>query len=85
MLKNITLALALVTATSTAALACTPEDVQSRQGALITAVQTLLVTDPAKAQAIVLKMQADLDQAAADGDEAATCVIMDEALATAQG
>ncbi len=84
MLKTITLSVAMLAISGAAAMACTPEDVQARQGPLVAAVQNLLATDPAKAQAIVIKMQADLDQAAADGDEAATCVIMDEALATAQ-
>ncbi len=83
MLKSTLTAAAILTATSTAALACTPEDVLARQVPLVTAVQNLLAVNPTKAQEIVLKMQAAMDQAAKDGDEAATCVIMDEALAAA--
>jgi hypothetical protein len=52
---------------------------------LVIAFQALVASNPTKAQAIIAKMQADLDKAAADGDEAATCVIMDEALVAAQG
>jgi len=84
MLKKITLSLAILAATSTAAMACTPEDVQSRQGELIAAMQILVVVDRDKAQAIVLKMQQDLDKATTDGNEAAVCSIFDEALATAR-
>lgn len=76
---------AIVAGAGTAGLACSPEDVQARQEPLVNAVQLLLAVDPAKAQAIVVKMQADLDQALADGDDAATCRIMDEALASATG
>ena len=83
MLKSTLTAAVLWAAATTGALACTPEDVEARQLPLVTAVQNLLAVNPAKAQEIVLKMQADLDQAAKDGDEAATCVIMDEALAAA--
>lgn len=64
--------------------ACSPEDVEERQPALIGAIQQLVAVNPTKAQEIVLKMQADLDQALTDGDDAATCRIMDEALAAAQ-
>ena len=84
MLKKITLSLAIWAATSTAALACSPEDVQSRQGVLVAAMQILVIVNKEKAQTILLKMQQDMDQAAADGDEAAVCTILDEALATAQ-
>lgn len=68
---------------TTTALACTPEDVQSRQDALVTAVQALVATDPAKAQTIVLKMQEDMAVAEQNNDDAAVCVIMDTALAAA--
>ena len=84
MLKKITLSLAIMAATSTAAMACTSGDVQSRQGVLVAAMQILVVVDKEKAQTILSKMQQDMDQAAADGDEAAVCTILDEALATAQ-
>ncbi|MEJ6746526.1 MAG: hypothetical protein QNK98_07205 [Yoonia sp.] len=84
MLKKIKLSLAIMAATSTAAMACTSEDVQSRQGVLVAAMQILVVVDKEKAQTILSKMQQDMDQAAADGDEAAVCTILDEALATAQ-
>ena len=84
MLKKITLSLAIMAATSTAAMACTYEDVQSRQGVLVAAMQILVVVDKEKAQTVLSKMQQDMDQAAADGDEAAVCTILDEALATAQ-
>lgn len=73
-----------LTLVGTASWACTPEDIEARQTTLVGAVQQLIAVDPAKAQAIVLKMQEDLDQALADGDDAATCRIMDEALETAQ-
>lgn len=85
MFKTLTAALAIGLAFGTAASACTADDVQERQGALLTAMQMLVAVDPAKAQAIVVQMQADLDQAAADGNDAATCAIMDTALATARG
>lgn len=76
---------AIVAGAGTAGLACSPEDVETRQIPLVNAIQQLLAVDPAKAQAIVIKMQADLDQAVADGNDAATCRIMDEALASATG
>lgn len=85
MLKTLAISLAALAATSTMALACSPEDVQARQGPLVIAFQALVASNPTKAQAIIAKMQADLDKAAADGDEAATCVIMDEALVAARG
>ena len=47
-------------------------------------MQILVVVDKEKAQTILSKMQQDIDQAAADGDEAAVCTILDEPLATAQ-
>jgi len=73
---------ALALSTS-AALACTPEDVQSRQDTLVAAVQALVATNPEKAQAIVLKMQEDMATAAEANDDAAVCQIMDTALASA--
>ena len=85
MLKKLIIGLTMIAFSSTAAMACTPEDVEARQVGLIGAIQMLVAVDPAKAQAIVAKIQMDMDQAAADGDEAATCVILDEALAAAQG
>ncbi len=84
MLRSFTLS-AILALSGTAALACSPEDVEARQLPLLDAIQQLLAVDPAKAQDVVLKMQTDLDQAVADGDEAATCRILDEALAAAQG
>ncbi|SEW00780.1 hypothetical protein SAMN04488515_0621 [Cognatiyoonia koreensis] len=84
MTRIIFTALAALSISGTAALACTTEDVQARQDALVAAVQALVATDPAKAQSIVLKMQQDMDAAAANNDDEAVCQIMDEALAAAQ-
>ena len=84
MLKKLTLATAL-TVFGTGAIACTAEDVQAKQGALIAAVQTLMAVDPAKAQAIVLQMQTELEAATADNDEAAVCEMMDRLTAEAAG
>lgn len=83
MLKKFVFAAALAVI-GTSSWACSPEEVEARQPALIGAVQQLLAVNPAKAQEIVVKMQQELDQALADGDDAATCRIMDEALASAQ-
>lgn len=78
-------AAASLTLSATAAAACTAEDVQARQAALIEAVQALLATDPAKAQEIVQKMQAELEAANKTGDEAAVCEMMDRLTAEAKG
>ena len=83
MLK-ITLAAALILA-GQSAIACTAADVEGRQTALLTAMQALIATDPAKAQMIVARIQQELDTAAANGDEAAACTIFDRALADATG
>ena len=84
MLKTLTTAAILMTV-GTSALACTAEDVQAKQGALIAAVQTLMAVDPAKAQALVVQMQTELEAAAANNDEAAVCEMMDRLTAEAAG
>jgi hypothetical protein len=84
MLKTLTTAAALVLIGSSA-FACTAEDVQAKQGALIAAVQTLMAVDPAKAQALVVQMQTELEAAAANGDEVAVCDMMDRLTAEAAG
>ena len=84
MLKVITTAAALTLA-GTGAIACTAEDVQAKQGALVAAVQNLMAVDPAKAQAIVVQMQTELEAAAANNDEAAVCEMMDRLTAEAAG
>ena len=84
MLKIITTAAALILAGSSA-FACTAEDVQAKQGALISAVQSLMAVDPAKAQALVAQMQTELETAAANDDEAAVCEMMDRLTAEAAG
>jgi len=75
---------ALICLSSTPALACTSEDVEARQGALVAAVQALLATDPAKAQKIVVQMQEELEAAQAAGDAQAPCEIMDRLTLEAQ-
>lgn len=70
---------------ATPAFACTEADVLARQDTLVSAIQALVAVDPAKAQAIVAKMQTDMDAAAASGDEAAVCTIIDTAVAEATG
>ncbi len=83
--KTLYTALASFALSASSAFACTAEDVQARQGALIEAVQALMATDPAKAQEIVVQMQAELDAANASGDEAAVCEMMDRLTAEAAG
>lgn len=86
MLKiNILAATAIVVLSATSTLACTSADVEAKQGALITAVQNLMAVDPAKAQAIVVQMQAELEAAAATGDDTAVCDMMDRLTAEATG
>jgi len=75
--KTVYTALTCVALSTHAAFACSAEDVQSRQGALLEAVQTLLAVNPAKAQDIVVQMQTELDAANEAGDEAAVCAMMD--------
>ena len=77
--------LAALTFGATPALACSEADVLARQDTLLSAIQALVAVDPAKAQAIVAKMQTDMDAAAAAGDEAAVCTIIDTAVAEATG
>lgn len=77
-------AITVLTFSATTALACTPEDVQARQGALLEAVQALLATNPQKAQEIVVQMQTELEVAQATGDEAAVCDMMDRLTAEAR-
>ena len=84
MLKMMTTAVAFIFAAATA-FACTAEDVQAKQGALIAAVQTLNAVDPARAQAIVVRMQTELETANASNDEAAVCEMMDRLTAEAIG
>jgi len=86
MLKTRILATVAFVALSTgSAMACTTEDVQAKQGALIEAVKTLTAVNPAKAQEIVAQMQVELEAAAAEGDEAAVCDMMDRLTAEAAG
>jgi hypothetical protein len=86
MLKTRILATVAVIALSSAPVfACTAADVQAKQGALIAAVQTLMAVDPAKAQAIVVQMQTELEAAAASNDEAVVCEMMDRLTAEAAG
>lgn len=86
MLKTrILAAVAVVVVSANQALACTPADVQAKQGDLIAAVQTLMAVDPGKAQALVAQMQTELEAAAAAGDEAAVCEMMDRLTAEAAG
>jgi hypothetical protein len=86
MLKTRILAtVAIFALTASTAVACTAEDVQAKQGALITAVTNLMAVDPAKAQAIVAQMQTELEAAAASGDETAVCGMMDRLTAEAAG
>ncbi len=66
-------------------MACTVEDVQAKQGALIEAVQTLMAVNPDKAQEIVAQMQVELEAAAAADDEEAVCEMMDRLTAEAAG
>ena len=82
--NTITTAIAALVLSVSGAAACTAEDVQERQGALVEAVQALMATDPEKAQEIVATMQAELDAASAAGDEAAVCELMDRLTAEAQ-
>lgn len=77
-------ALAVLSVTATSALACTPADVEARQGALIAAVQNLMATDPARAQQLVAQMQEEMNKVATEEDEAAVCVLMDRLTAEAQ-
>jgi len=70
---------------TTPALACTEADVLGRQDALVNAIQALLATDPAKAQAIVENMQAKMDAAVEAGNTTASCEIIDNAIAEATG
>lgn len=82
MFKTLTAAVALTLITSPA-WACTSADVEAKQGALIEAVQTLLATNPAKAQEIVATMQEELATAQANGDDGAVCEMMDRLTAEA--
>lgn len=84
MFKTLTMAAALILASSSA-FACSAEDVEAKQGALIEAVQALMAVDPAKAQALVAQMQTELEAASANGDEAAVCEMMDRLTAEAAG
>ena len=84
MVRNILIPAVLVVMSSTPALACSSADVEARQGDLITAVQALLATNPAKAQEIVAQMQSELEAAQAAGDAEAPCEIMDRLTAEAK-
>ncbi|MEL6683091.1 MAG: hypothetical protein AAFQ09_10675 [Pseudomonadota bacterium] len=84
MMRTILIPATFVVLSSTPALACTSADVEARQGALITAVQALLATNPGKAQEIVAQMQKELEEAQAAGDADAPCEIMDRLTAEAQ-
>lgn len=83
-MRNVLISAVLVALSGTPAFACSTEDVEARQGALIAAVQALLATNPAKAQEIVATMQKELDEASAAGDNDAPCEIMDRLTAEAQ-
>lgn len=85
MTRTLMIAITSLALTATGALACSPEDALERQEPLLVAMQNLMAIDPAKAQAIVAKMTADMDAAAAVNDEAAVCQILDEAIASATG
>jgi len=85
MFKHLTSATLCLMVMSSAAMACSADDVQAKQGALLTAVQELLKTDPAKAQALVLEMQTKMAEINENNDEAAVCVLMDRLTAEAAG
>lgn len=85
MTRTIFAALTTLIIGTTPAFACTEADVLARQDTLVSAIQALVAVDPAKAQAIVADMQTKMDAAAAAGDEAAVCEIIDTAVAEATG
>lgn len=84
LLRKIMIATAALLIGATPALACTEDDVFARQGELVAAVQALLIANPAKAQELVLTMQAELDAASAAGDGSGVCDMMDRLLADAK-
>jgi len=85
MTKSLFTAATLMLFTAAPAWACTSEDVEAKQGALVAAVQALLATNPAKAQEIVATMQTELAAAQENNDEAAVCEMMDRLTAEAAG
>lgn len=85
MTRTIIATLTALAITTAPAFACSEADVLARQDTLVAAIQALVATDPAKAQAIVAQMQTQMDAAAASGDEAAVCIIIDTAIAQATG
>jgi hypothetical protein len=86
MLKTRILAtVAIVALSASQAAACTEADVLAKQGALIAAVEALVAVNPAKAQALVAQMQTEMAAAAAAGDDAAVCVMMDRLTVEAAG
>lgn len=83
-MRTLLITLSMACLGATPVLACTSADVEARQGALVEAVQTLLATNPVKAQQIVAQMQEELEAAQAAGDAEAPCEIMDRLTAEAQ-
>lgn len=80
-MKKITLALAFAFVSSTAALACTPEDLQAKATELTNQIQTLVVQDPQKAADVGEKMaamQAEMQKAT---DMDGVCKLYDDLLA----
>lgn len=78
-MKNIALALAIALASSSAALACTPEELQSKATDLTTKMQTLVAKDPQKAGEVGQKMAGIQANQASDIDGA--CKLYDDLLA----
>ena len=78
-MKNITVALLLALASSSAALACTPEELQSKATDVTTKMQTLVAKDPQKAGEVGQKMAGIQANQATDMESA--CKLYDELLA----
>ncbi len=78
-MKNITLALVVALVSSSAAMACTPEELQSKAMDLSTQMQTLVAKDPQKAGEVGQKMAAIQTNQATDMDSA--CKLYDDLLA----
>lgn len=76
MIRKLIVTLA-ITLSATPALACTSADVEARQGALLEAVQVLVTKNPAKANEIVLEMQAGLQTLTETGEGETVCEMMD--------
>lgn len=78
-MKTMTLALVLAFASSSAALACTPEELQSKATDLTTRMQSLVAKDPQRAGDVGQKM-ANI-QANQANDMATACKLYDDLLA----